>query len=147
MEIIYSILAEKDIPFMKEQIEEDGPFDVEKLRAFINEPNTFGFVAKKGEKIVGFAYCYKLVHPYVGTDAFFLYSIGVSEDSQNKGIGTGLIEFIKKFAFEKLKCGEVFVLTDKGNPRACHVYEKCGGKNDFEDEICYVIYNKKNSSK
>lgn len=33
---------------------------------------------------------------------------------------------------------EMFVLTDKGNPRACHVYEKLGGKNDFEDEICYV---------
>ncbi len=29
--------------------------------------------------------------------------------------------------------------TDKGNPRACHVYEKLGGKNDYEDEICYVF--------
>lgn len=34
---------------------------------------------------------------------------------------------------------EMFVMTDKGNPRACHVYEKIGGKNDYEDEICYVI--------
>ena len=37
----------------------------------------------------------------------------------------------------------MFVLTteplyDKGNPRACHVYEKLGGKNDYKDEIVYV---------
>ena len=29
-------------------------------------------------------------------------------------------------------------ITDKGNPRACHVYEKIGGKNDYKDEIVYV---------
>ncbi|WP_441006276.1 hypothetical protein [Bifidobacterium longum] len=31
-----------------------------------------------------------------------------------------------------------FLITDKGNPRACHVYEKLGGKNDYKDEIVYV---------
>ncbi|HAQ0089685.1 TPA: GNAT family N-acetyltransferase, partial [Enterococcus faecium] len=35
-------------------------------------------------------------------------------------------------------CSEMFLITDKGNPRACHVYEKLGGKNDYKDEIVYV---------
>ena len=47
------------------------------------------------------------------------------------------MQFIKDYSIS-LGCSEMFVLTDKGNPRACHVYEKLGGKNDYEDEICYV---------
>ena len=141
MEIKYALLTKKDIPFMQLHIEQDGEFCAEKLARFIDAPNTYGFAAKQGNAILGFAYCYKLTHPYVGTDSFFLYSIGIFPEYQNKGLGTGFVECIKRFAFEELKCGEVFVMTDKGNKRACRVYEKCGGKNDYEDEICYVIYN------
>ena len=36
------------------------------------------------------------------------------------------------------KLGTSIQRTDKGNPRACHVYEKLGGKNDYKDEIVYV---------
>ena len=32
----------------------------------------------------------------------------------------------------------MFVITDEGNPRACHVYEKVGFKNEIPDEVCYV---------
>lgn len=44
-----------------------------------------------------------------------------------------IIDFAKKSNFS-----ELFVITDKGNPRACHLYEKFGGKNDYENEIVYV---------
>ena len=46
--------------------------------------------------------------------------------------------FIKDYISSK-GCFEMFVLTDKGNPRACYVYEKLGGQNDYKDEICYVF--------
>ena len=39
---------------------------------------------------------------------------------------------------KRLVGSEMFLITDKGNPRACHVYEKLGGKNDYKDEIVYV---------
>ena len=35
--------------------------------------------------------------------------------------------FIKEYSKE-IGCSEMFLITDKGNPRACHVYEKLGGK-------------------
>ena len=57
---------------------------------------------------------------------------------QDKGFGTKLLEYAKDY-IKSHGFFEMFVLTDKGNPRACHVYEKIGGKNDFEDEICYVV--------
>ncbi|MEG1009680.1 MAG: GNAT family N-acetyltransferase, partial [Clostridia bacterium] len=44
---------------------------------------------------------------------------------------------IKEYSKE-IGCSEMFLITDKGNPRACHVYEKLGGKNDYKDEIVYV---------
>ena len=57
---------------------------------------------------------------------------------QDKGFGTKLLEYVKDY-IKSHGFFEMFVLTDKGNSRACHVYEKIGGKNDFEDEICYVV--------
>lgn len=41
----------------------------------------------------------------------------------------------------------MFVITDKGNDRACHIYEKLGGINDIEDEIVYVYDYEKNGDK
>ncbi|MGP0426275.1 GNAT family N-acetyltransferase [Streptococcus pneumoniae] len=54
-----------------------------------------------------------------------------------KGYGSKLLSFIKEYSKE-IGCSEMFLITDKGNPRACHVYEKLGGKNDYKDEIVYV---------
>lgn len=39
----------------------------------------------------------------------------------------------------KLRCSELFVITDKENPRACRVYEKVGGKSEYDNEVVYVI--------
>ncbi len=111
-------------------------FDLEKINEFYNDKNVIGFIAKAENKIVGFAYGYDIIHPN-GKHAYFIYSIGMLPDYQDKGYGTKLLGFIKDYISSN-GFFEMFVLTDKGNPRACHVYEKLGGKNDFEDEICYV---------
>ncbi|WP_258390331.1 GNAT family N-acetyltransferase, partial [Staphylococcus aureus] len=52
-------------------------------------------------------------------------------------ISKTILSFIKEYSKE-IGCSEMFLITDKGNPRACHVYEKLGGKNDYKDEIVYV---------
>ena len=62
---------------------------------------------------------------------------GLLPNYQDKGLGTKLLSYIKDYATNN-KYSEMFVITDKGNPRACHLYEKLGGKNDFENEIVYV---------
>lgn len=74
-------------------------FNIDYLKNFLLNDNTYGFVAKDKDKIAGFAYGYTLLRPD-GKDMF---------------------------------------ITDKGNPRACHVYKKLGGKNNYEDEIVYVF--------
>ncbi len=134
----YKVLEPGDLHLMKEIMEEDNKiFDDAQLQKFVAEKNTLGFIAKTNHKIIGFGYGYILLHPD-GRTAFFLYSIGIRAKYQNKGYGTQLLSFIKEHV-KRIGCFELFVITDKGNPRACHVYEKLGGKNDYEDEICYVF--------
>ena len=131
------LLEQIDIDLMKEVLEEDNMiFNIDYLTNFINTPNTYGFIAKDKNNIIGFAYAYSLVRPD-GKTMFYLHSIGVLESYRNKGIGTKLLEYIVNYAKEN-NHSEVFVITDKGNPRACHVYEKIGGKNDIDNEIVYV---------
>lgn len=106
------------------------------LKGFLNDTSSFGFIAKENNKIIGFAYCYTLLRPD-GKTMFYLHSIGMLPNYQDKGYGSKLLSFIKEYSKE-IGCSEMFLITDKGNPRACHVYEKLGGKNDYKDEIVYV---------
>ena len=133
----YKLLEEYELDLMEEVLKDDDMiFNKDYLKNFINEKNAYGFIAKEDNKIVGFAYAYTLVRPD-GKTMLYLHSIGMLPNYQNNGFGTKLMEFIKKYSIE-LGCSEMFVITDKGNPRACHVYEKLGGKNDYEDEVVYV---------
>jgi GNAT superfamily N-acetyltransferase len=133
----YKLLEENDLNLMQEVLEDDNMiFNIEYLNNFINDKNAFGFVAKEENKIVGFAYAYTLLRPD-GKIMFYLHSIGMLPNYQNKGYGSQLLKFIKQYS-KQIGCSEMFVITDKGNPRACHVYEKLGGKNDYDDEIVYV---------
>lgn len=131
------LLDEKEIDLMKEVLEDDNmSFNTNNLRKFVNDNHSFGFIAKEDKKILGFAYAYSLLRPD-GKNMFYLHSVGLLPQYQNKGVGTKLLQFIIKYAKEN-NYSEVFVITDKGNPRACHVYEKVGFKNDIENEIVYV---------
>ena len=133
----YKLLEATDLEFMKDVIVDDNMvFDINNLKKFITNENAYGFIAKEENKIVGFAYCYTLLRPD-GKTMFYLHSIGMLTKYQDKGYGTNLLSFIKEYS-KNMGCSEMFVITDKGNPRACHVYEKLGGKNDCEDEIVYV---------
>ena len=133
----YKLLEKKDIELMEEVLKDDNMiFNKDILENFVDDKNAYGFIAKEENKIVGFAYAYTLLRPD-GKTMFYLHSIGMLPDYQNNGYGSKLLEFIKNYSI-KIGCSEMFVITDKGNPRACHVYEKLGGKNDYEDEVVYV---------
>ena len=135
----YRLFEKNDILLMEEVLKDDNMiFNKDFLENFINDKNAYGFIAKEENKVVGFAYAYTLLRPD-GKTMFYLHSIGMLPNYQNNGYGSKLLEFIKNYSIE-IGCSEMFVITDKGNPRACHVYEKLGGKNDYEDEIVYV-YN------
>ena len=140
-----NIPKKNDLEFMEEVLIDDNMvFDIDNLKGFLNDTSSFGFIAKENNKIIGFAYCYTLLRPD-GKTMFYLHSIGMLPNYQDKGYGSKLLSFIKEYSKE-IGCSEMFLITDKGNPRACHVYEKLGGKNDYKDEIVYVYDYEKGGS-
>ena len=134
----YRLLEKKDLELMKKIVEDDDMvFDIDKINEFYNDKNTISFIAVENNKIAGFCYGYDIIYPD-GRHAYFIYSVGMLPEYQDKGFGTKLLEYVKEY-IKSHGFFEMFVLTDKGNPRACHVYEKIGGKNDYDDEVCYVV--------
>lgn len=133
----YKLLEKQDLELMEDVLKDDNMiFNIEYLDNFINDKNAYGFIAKDNDKVVGFAYAYNLLRPD-GKSMFYLHSIGMLPDYQNNGYGSALLSYIKEYS-KSIGCNEMFVITDRGNPRACHVYEKLGGVNDYEDEVVYV---------
>ncbi|GAB5786756.1 hypothetical protein JMUB7518_27430 [Staphylococcus aureus] len=84
--------------FMEEVLIDDNMvFDIDNLKGFLNDTSSFGFIAKENNKIIGFAYCYTLLRPD-GKTMFYLHSIGMLPNYQDKGYGSKLLSFIKEYS-------------------------------------------------
>lgn len=135
----YKILEEKDLELMLDFVDDENTkYNIETLKKFIDSNNNLGFVAKDGNKIVGFAFGYILLKPD-GKKQFYLHAIDVMIEWQGKGIGSKLISFINDY-IKNIGCYKMFLITNKSNISACKCYEKSGGINNSNDDIVYV-YN------
>ena len=131
------LLDKEDIELMEQFVDDENTkYDKEKLMGFLNENNSYGFIVKNENKIVGFAYGYVLLRPD-GSQDFYLHAIDIISEFQGKGYGTKLMNFIKKY-IKEIKCRKMFLITNKSNISACRCYEKAGGVNNSDDEIVYV---------
>ena len=133
----YGLLEDKDLKLMIDFVDDENTqYNVEKLNEFIDGVNNYGFIVKENNKIVGFATGYLLIHPD-GRRVFYFDSIDVMSEFQNKGIGTGLMNYIREYA-KKLGCSEMFLVTNRSNASACKCYEKAGGVSESTDDVVYV---------
>ena len=131
------LLDKEDIELMEQFVDDENTkYDKEKLMGFLNENNSYGFIVKNENKIVGFAYGYVLLRPD-GSQDFYLHAIDIISEFQGKGYGTKLMNFIKKY-IKEIKCRKMFLITNKSNISACKCYEKAGGVNNSDDEIVYI---------
>jgi len=139
------VLDEQDIPLMKDlKIEGFRQFSLEYLKRFIKTQDTYGFIAKENNIVVGLCYGHVFRRPDKDSCGFHLSSIGVAEQFQNRGIGSKLLDFVQNFAFEKLQCCKCFLSTLKSDAAACHFYEKQGWTSDSDDVLYYI--NRKTST-
>ncbi|NEQ23652.1 MAG: GNAT family N-acetyltransferase [Microcoleus sp. SIO2G3] len=70
----------------------------------------------------------------------FLYSIDVAESYQRRGIGTALIEAVRKVGREQ-GCSESFVFTNESNPAGMQLYLSTGGKRSNPDDVVMFEYD------
>ena len=137
-EVICKLLGEDDIYLLNPVINE-LQLDPSRVQKFLEQPQNLAFIAKYRDEICGFIYGYSLMS-LNSAPQLFIYAVDILSKFQNLGIGSKLFQYVVDYS--KVKgYSECFVITDKGNKRACRVYEKAGGKNDYEDEIVYVIKN------
>jgi len=70
----------------------------------------------------------------------FLYSIDVAETYQRRGIGTALIEAVRKLGREQ-DCSESFVFTNESNLAGMQLYQSTGGKRSNPDDVVMFEYD------
>lgn len=88
------------------------------------------FIAKIDEMIVGYMIISskeKNIKGFKYRKELNIEAIGVDENYRNHGIGTNLLEFIKKYAKEN-NYTDLRLTVNEENKRAIHLYEKMGFK-------------------
>lgn len=121
-------LEETDAKDMKEIIENDNQiFNIEYIKSFMKDTNNYGFIGKIDNKVVAFLYGYGLLRPD-GKSMFYIHSVDVVPEYQNKGIGTKLMDYVLKYIIDEKKYYKFWVLTEDDNIRACKVYQKYANK-------------------
>ena len=132
----YKLLEEQDLELMLDFVDDENTqYKIEDLTKYINNENSYGFIAKLDNKIVGFATAYMLLKPD-GRKVLYLDTIDVMPEYQGKGYGTELIPYACEFG-KSINCYKMYLITNKSNISACKCYEKAGGINKAQDEIVY----------
>ena len=133
----YVLLNKENIVLLEKFVDDENTdYKKEDLLPFLNDVNTYGFIAKNANEIIGFAYGYKLIRPDGKID-FYLHAIDITAKFQGNGYGTNLMNYIKEY-IKSIGCRKMFLITNKSNISACKCYEKSGGISNTDDEIVYV---------
>ncbi len=132
----YKVLELEDIDLLlKFEDDQDTKYDKSNLIKFINEENMYGFIAKKDDIIIGFAYGTMLIRPE-GFKDFYLHSIDILSEYQSNGYGTNLMKYIYSYV-KSIECRKMFLITNKSNIGACKCYKASGGISTNDDDIVY----------
>lgn len=129
-----------DINFLLE--EDNKAWDPANGNKFILNEGSALFVAESEQKLVGFAYAYKLQRFDKRSCSVLLYEIEVLNTYRHQGIGTKLIENIKNWAKE-IDADEIWVLTGKDNNSAQNLYKKTGATEETSSKTVMFTYNLK----
>lgn len=107
------------------------PFTEEEFKEALKDKNTFLLVAKEKSNIIGFILATIVEKEGRHTKfkkSLHINTIGTKKDSQNKGIGTSLINEIKKIAKEN-KCDNINLSVWSFNENAIKFYKHHGFQN------------------
>ena len=117
----YKLLEEQDLELMLSFVDDENTqYKIEDLTKFINNKNSYGFIAKLDNKIIGFATAYMLLKPD-GRRVLYLDTIDVMLEYQGKGYGTELISFARDYA-KTIDCYKMYLITNKSNVSACKCF-------------------------
>lgn len=95
---------------------------------FLAEPGHHLLLAYDGGTPVGFATGVEMTHPDKGTE-LFLYELGVADAARGRGVGTGLVDAMRRLASER-GCYGMWTLTEPENDAARNTYRAAGASGE-----------------
>lgn len=112
----------------------------ETIVKFLSNSQNILLLAEVDDAIAGQVIVYILDRWDQDEAMLFLYSIDVAETHQRQGIGTALIEAVRKLS-RAHGCSEAFVFTNKSNLAAMQLYQSTGGKRSSPDDVVMFEYD------
>lgn len=112
----------------------------ETIVKFLSNSQNILLSAELDEELVGQVIGYILDRWDKDESMLFLYSIDVAETYRRKGIGTSLIQDVKKLGRAQ-GCFEAFVFTNESNLAAMQLYQSTGGKRSNPDDVVMFEYD------
>ena len=107
---------------------------------FLSDSQNILLSAELDNSLVGQVIGYILERWDQDEPMLLLYSIDVAESYQRKGIGTALIEAVRKIGRVQ-GCFESFVFTNESNLPAMQLYQSTGGKRSNPDDVVMFEYD------
>ena len=101
----------------------------------LNDPRHHLVVALHGEQIVGFVSAVHYVHPDKPAE-LFINEVGVAPTHWHEGLGRKLLGEMLTLA-RRLGCRNAWVLTDRSNAPAMHLYQALGGKESPVPQVMF----------
>ena len=96
------------------------------LKKLLKNDKIIFIVAKFEDEIIGGLTAHELASTYFESNEVYVYDLAVHQDFQRKGIGTKLIEELKKISCNKGD-KEIFLQADIDDKYAIEFYNKIGG--------------------
>jgi ribosomal protein S18 acetylase RimI-like enzyme len=136
------VLAQLAIGKLKRETPADvlARLDKQYLGKFLSCGHNYFLVALVDGQPEGFALGYRLMRVDRAQDMMLLYEIVVDEKNRNRGVGTLLVDELKKICHER-RIMKMWVLTNKSNLAAALLYKKTGGAEDKSgDEVTFTYF-------
>ena len=118
-----------------------GLVDRNTVEKFLNNTRNWLFAAIYADKVVGFAYGYRMARMDGRSDMLYIHEVGVADAMQRRGVGTAMMRALFDQA-RREGVGKLFLLTAKSNAAANALYRKVGGEVSSDsggDDVCYFF--------
>ena len=129
---------------LKLKLEEERTGDTPSLvhmRSLLSDKRNIFIVARDDEKPVGFAIAYSMPRIDRDQNMVYLYEIEVDREHRRHGIGTKMIDLLKRLCRERPVL-KIWVGTEESNIPAQRLYEATGGKREPES-VFEFVYSRK----
>lgn len=105
------------------------------VEEFLNDSSVISYVVTHNDMVIGLIYGY-LLKRINSIPMLYIHSVDVIKGYQGKGVGTLMMKKMLELK-EQSNVLKVFLITNKSNEKAMHLYRKVGGDIPYDDDVVF----------